>query len=206
MVISRALSLPLCAGALCAALLLSACGRHGIVPTPQEQNQIQSMSVAPAANEPFAVTMRMHGFGHFLEGMNLSQTQQTQLRALVTQFKQSHAPGSAFDPQGLRALHEQMFALLTPDQQTQFMRNMVDWHVMRHAGLLGVDLTDRQRAQIHQLIAQFRQAHPPGSAVDPQAKATLHQQILNLLTPQQRAQLEQLRGRWTDQPPTFSSQ
>ncbi|HEV7179892.1 MAG TPA: hypothetical protein VGN11_08470, partial [Candidatus Baltobacteraceae bacterium] len=52
-----------------------------------------------------------------------------------------------------------------------------------------------QKSKIEALTAQFRAAHPAGSARDPQAMATLRQQINAVLTPQQQQQLVQMRGR-----------
>jgi Spy/CpxP family protein refolding chaperone len=61
--------------------------------------------------------------------------------------------------------------------------------------LRGVDLSDAQRSQIKQIVQQFRQAHPKGSFTDPQARRQAHQQlmqqIMGVLTPQQRAQVQQ---------------
>lgn len=63
-------------------------------------------------------------------------------------------------------------------------------HMMR-----GVNLTDQQKAQIRQIMQQFRQAHPRGSQMDQtarrQAHQQLHRQLMNVLTPQQRAQVQQ---------------
>ena len=55
----------------------------------------------------------------------------------------------------------------------------------------GLNLTDQQRAKLRQLMQQYRQAHPRGSAFDPKARQQLHAQMLAVLTPQQRAQLKQ---------------
>jgi len=55
----------------------------------------------------------------------------------------------------------------------------------------GVNLTDQQKTQIRQIMQQYRQAHAPGTPPDPQARRQLHDQILNVLTPAQRAQVEQ---------------
>ncbi|HEV2262307.1 MAG TPA: hypothetical protein VGR69_08485, partial [Candidatus Rubrimentiphilum sp.] len=57
-----------------------------------------------------------------------------------------------------------------------------------------------QQSQIKQLIDQYRQAHPRGSAPDPQAREQLRSQITAILTPAQQAQLktqmQQARGRF----------
>ena len=179
------------AALLALASLLAACGHHGMVPTPAEQSQVQSIASSQSASEPFAATLRHHGFAHFLRDVDLTDQQQSQMRTLIMQFRQAHPPGSAFDLQALRTLHEQMFAVLTPAQQQQVQRNIEQWRSMPHGMWMRLNLTDQQRTQIRQLISQYRQAHPRGSPLDPQAKAALHQQLLNVLTPEQRTQLQE---------------
>lgn len=66
---------------------------------------------------------------------------------------------------------------------------------MEHHGngmnpMRGINLSPQQRAQIKALHEQFRAAHPCGSPPDPQARRQLRQQVMNVLTPQQRAQFE----------------
>jgi len=58
------------------------------------------------------------------------------------------------------------------------------------AALRGVNLSDQQKAQIKQLVAQYRQAHPKGSAPDRAGRRQLRTQILNVLAPQQRTQFD----------------
>lgn len=64
----------------------------------------------------------------------------------------------------------------------------------------GVNLSDQQKSQMKQIMQQFRQAHPEGSRPDPQARQQLRRQMMNILTPQQRTQVEQnmqqARARW----------
>jgi len=54
----------------------------------------------------------------------------------------------------------------------------------------GITLSDAQKQQIQQLQDQFQQAHPDGSAPDPQARKQLRQSVLNVLTPDQRTQFQ----------------
>ena len=54
----------------------------------------------------------------------------------------------------------------------------------------GLNLSDQQKQQIQTLMQQYRQAHPRGSQPDPQARQQLQQQIMNVLTPQQRQQAQ----------------
>lgn len=56
--------------------------------------------------------------------------------------------------------------------------------------LQGVNLSDQQKQQIQTLVQQYRQAHPQGSQPDPQARKQLRDQIMNVLTPDQRAQVQ----------------
>jgi len=67
--------------------------------------------------------------------------------------------------------------------------------VRRHRGffmqaLRSVGLSDQQKTQIQQLVAQYRQAHPRGSAPDRQARKELRTKIMAVLTPAQQAQLK----------------
>ena len=63
-------------------------------------------------------------------------------------------------------------------------------HNLMMQAMAGVDLSDQQKAQIQQLMAQYRQAHPAGSPRDRNARKQLHQQILAVLTPAQQAQFK----------------
>lgn len=56
--------------------------------------------------------------------------------------------------------------------------------------LQGVNLSDQQKQQIQTLMQQYRQAHPRGSQPDPQAREQLRSQIMNVLTPEQRTQVQ----------------
>jgi len=64
----------------------------------------------------------------------------------------------------------------------------------RHRGgfrfLKDLNLTPQQQAQIDQIRQQFRQAHPKGSARDPQAMKDMRDKIMAVLTPAQQAQLK----------------
>jgi Spy/CpxP family protein refolding chaperone len=100
---------------------------------------------------------------------------------------------SAFDRAAMQTLRQKMFAVLTPQQQMLFEQNVQQMRAQR-SKWRNLNLTDEQRTQMHQLIAQYRQAHPAGSSADPQARAQLYQRIRNLLTPQQRSELQQSRA------------
>ena len=79
-----------------------------------------------------------------------------------------------------------------------------------HGALRGVNLSDQQKTQIKQIMDQFRQAHPRGSAPDPQARQQLRQQIMNVLTTDQQAQVkanfQQMRQRHQEQGETPNAQ
>jgi len=62
-----------------------------------------------------------------------------------------------------------------------------DWMMRRFSDL---NLTDSQKSQIQSLMQNYRQAHPRGSAPDPDARKQLREQINALLTPDQQAQLK----------------
>ena len=53
-----------------------------------------------------------------------------------------------------------------------------------------LNLSDQQKSQIQTLVQNYRQAHPRGSAPDPDARKQLRQQIDAVLTPDQRAQMK----------------
>jgi len=67
----------------------------------------------------------------------------------------------------------------------------------RHHGGFGfmremrsLNLSTQQKSQIQQLMRQFRQAHPRGSAPDPQARKDLRTKVMAVLTPAQQQQLK----------------
>ncbi len=81
-------------------------------------------------------------------------------------------------------------------------------HRRHHGGWIrrfrGANLSDQQKQQITQLISQYRQAHPAGSAPDPEARKALRTSIKNVLTPAQQTQLRanasMMRERGTSTP------
>jgi Spy/CpxP family protein refolding chaperone len=54
-----------------------------------------------------------------------------------------------------------------------------------------LNLSQQQQTQIQQIMQQFRQSHPEGSPPDRQAREQMRSQIMNVLTPEQQAQLKQ---------------
>ncbi|MDQ2872599.1 MAG: hypothetical protein M3R35_05680 [Candidatus Eremiobacteraeota bacterium] len=55
----------------------------------------------------------------------------------------------------------------------------------------GIALSTSQKQQIKQLMTSYRQSHPKGSAPDKQSREQMRAQVLNVLTPSQRAQYQQ---------------
>ena len=53
-----------------------------------------------------------------------------------------------------------------------------------------LNLSDEQKSQIKALMQSYRQAHPKGSAPDPDSRKQLRSQIDAILTPDQRVQLQ----------------
>lgn len=147
--------------------------------------------------QPGAGAPQRGGMIRALAALNLTPDQKQKIDGLMAQFRQAHAQGSAPDPAARKTLHDQIFAVLTPDQQAQLNAslqasrgNQADRMMNRFAAL---NLSDDQKTRIQNLIAQFRQAHPPGSARDPQAMQALRAQINAILTPQQQQQLQSMR-------------
>ncbi len=56
--------------------------------------------------------------------------------------------------------------------------------------LKDLNLSQQQQAQVDQIRQQYRQAHPRGSARDPQARKEMRNKIMAILTPAQQAQLK----------------
>lgn len=56
--------------------------------------------------------------------------------------------------------------------------------------LKGISLTDAQKQQFAQLRTAYTTAHPKGSTPDPTARKALRDQMLNILTPDQRTQYD----------------
>ena len=66
----------------------------------------------------------------------------------------------------------------------------------RHGGfgfmreMRSLNLSAQQQSQIKQLMAQYRQSHPRGSAPDPQARKDLRAKVMAVLTPAQQQKLK----------------
>jgi len=62
-----------------------------------------------------------------------------------------------------------------------------------------LNLSDQQKQQIQTLMQNYRQAHPRGSAPDPDARKQLRDQVDAILTPDQRAQLKADEAKFREQ-------
>lgn len=71
--------------------------------------------------------------------------------------------------------------------------------------LKGITLSDAQKAQMKQIRETYRAAHPEGSTPDPSARKAMREQMLGVLTADQRAQYEanvkQMRNERKNEPP-----
>jgi len=67
------------------------------------------------------------------------------------------------------------------------------------AMLRNLNLSQQQQDQIKTLITSYKQAHPQGSQPDQAAREQLKEQILAVLTPDQRAKLEAEKAAWKKQ-------
>ncbi|MDQ6929661.1 MAG: hypothetical protein M3126_03210 [Candidatus Eremiobacteraeota bacterium] len=172
---------------------------------------VAAQTAPVSATAPAPGAKHHNGFMRAMRGLNLSADQQARIKAFATQYHQAHPKGSTPDPQARDAFHASIMNVLTAQQQTQFKANQQAGEQRgaenegRGAGIMRrfteLNLTDAQKSQIQALMTQFRQAHPQGSAPDPQARQALHTQITNILTPQQRTQLQQMHGGAQDKPP-----
>lgn len=93
----------------------------------------QTPGAAPPALQSGAVHggHRHHGMMAALRQLNLSQNQQTQIKTLITNFHQAHPKGSPPDRQAMQQLHQQVMAVLTPDQQKQLQGILAAQHQQR---------------------------------------------------------------------------
>jgi Spy/CpxP family protein refolding chaperone len=67
-----------------------------------------------------------------------------------------------------------------------------------------LNLSQQQQDQIKTLMTSYKQAHPEGSPKDPTARKQLQDQIMAVLTPDQRTKLEQEKAAWRSQHPAPS--
>jgi Spy/CpxP family protein refolding chaperone len=185
--------------ALAAALLTPAAAFAQQAPSQDAQAQQQSPH-------------RQGGFANRFQDLNLSDQQKTQIQQIVQNFRQSHQgqPPSAQDRQQLQS---QIDAVLTPQQRQQLAADMQKRGTENEAGeshgmggghmkaeMDKLNLSAAQRTQIQTLMTQFHKAHQ-GQRPSATERQQFHQQLLNVLTPQQRTQFENDRQQWRSQHP-----
>lgn len=61
---------------------------------------------------------------HRLSGLNLSSQQQAQVQSVLGQYYQSHPAGAPREKGASKALRQQIFSTLTPQQQAQLRQEM----------------------------------------------------------------------------------
>jgi Spy/CpxP family protein refolding chaperone len=93
---------------------------------PQSGTVTGSDSAPSTQGAPGAQGGHGHGMGFMraMNGITLSDAQKQQIQQLQGQFQQTHPQGSAPDPQARKQLRQSVLNVLTPDQRTQFQKNM----------------------------------------------------------------------------------
>jgi len=83
--------------------------------TPAQQSQLRANMQARSGD----ITGRMMAR---LAPLNLSDDQKNRIQSLISTFQQAHPAGSPPDRQAMQQLHEQINAVLTPQQQQQLQQ------------------------------------------------------------------------------------
>jgi Spy/CpxP family protein refolding chaperone len=71
-------------------------------------------------------------WSRLLNGVNLSNQQHEQIQNLLDQYAQAHPAGSQHVPGAARQLHDQIFGILTQQQQAQVQQNVQQAHAAHH--------------------------------------------------------------------------
>lgn len=156
--------------------------RHAILPATLAFALAASSAVIaqtpPAPGSP--TSAQRHGaFNRALRSLDLTPDQLQQIAQLTKAYHQAHPKGSAHDPAAEKQLHAAIMNVLTPEQQAKFSAQRAamragpqEIHPRMAEPMSGISLTDAQKAQIQALTQQYRA------------------QILNVLTPEQKAQYQ----------------
>jgi Spy/CpxP family protein refolding chaperone len=99
------------------ALLLSLVALPAGVYAQQSEQPAQTQPQPSASGRPNMHVYRR--WSQLLSGVNLTDQQHDRIQSLLDQYSDAHPPGAPFDRQATRALRDQIFSVLTPDQQTQ---------------------------------------------------------------------------------------
>jgi Spy/CpxP family protein refolding chaperone len=102
--------------ALTAALALPMAAGAQQAPAPGVSQQ------APAGTQATSKVYRR--WSRLLNGVNLSSQQHDQIQSLLDQYAQAHPAGSQRVPGAAHQLHDQIFGILTPNQQAQVRQTM----------------------------------------------------------------------------------
>lgn len=113
------------------AALLAAFSLPVAVSAQQAQQPYPPPQGSQGYGQPPSATRGFNRWMRLLQPLGLSGQQQQQVEGILTQYIQAHPPGSAPDPQGKRALMQQVFTVLTPQQQDQLRQEMQQMKVQR---------------------------------------------------------------------------
>ena len=171
---------------------------------------------APPPDAPAGPQQRHFGGGmHRFQNLNLSDQQKTQIQQIVQNFRQSHQ-NQPPTPEERQQLRQQIDAVLTPQQRTQLQQQEANrgeagdndkapmgGRGMHHGGFMHAEmskltLSAQQKTQLQNMMKQFHSAHKGQHPTKAQMEQ-FHQQMLNVLTAQQRAQYEKDRQEWRAQ-------
>ncbi len=97
------------------------------------QQSDQTNGAAPQSSAPGPhVNGRLYKrWSKFLSGINLNDQQHTQIQNFLDQFSQAHPVGSPPDRQAAHTLRDQIFSVLTPDQQNQVRQEIRNLQAQR---------------------------------------------------------------------------
>jgi hypothetical protein len=144
------------------AALLAAFSLPLAVSAQQVQQPNYPQAGSPQAGAPqVAPAPRHHGnrWMRLMSTLNLSPDQQQQVQNAIGQWAQSHPAGSPRDPQGARALRQQIFGILSPQQQAQLQQEIMQARQAHQQRMQ----QRQQMQQQQQMQPQQGQAPPPGA-------------------------------------------
>jgi Spy/CpxP family protein refolding chaperone len=98
-----------------------------------------------------------------LSSLNLNQQQQQQVQNALSQYASQHPAGSPKDPQANHALRQQIYSILTPDQQTQLRSEIRAHHQQEKA----MKAQQGQYPQGQPPQGQYQQAPPQQNGAPP---------------------------------------
>jgi Spy/CpxP family protein refolding chaperone len=175
---------------------------------------------APAPGGQHAMTAR--GGARMFQGLNLSEDQRAKVQTILqgerSQIQALRSNTSLSEEQKKQqarelrqANHQQLLAILTPEQQAK-MKQVHGQRMGRHAAFnagrrfQALNLTDQQKSQLKPVFESSRQqmqALRSDTSLTPELRREKMQQIRqnqmaqmkSILTPEQQQQMQQMRGR-----------